>query len=120
MLSANEEILSLIVVAIFSIFAISLHQILKKFSTENPILILRTFEPFLFLLSLSFKFSFLFHESFVKKIVELDLNLAKRKFEFLLSTSGQGEILDENQMLKMSLSSKTKPFVRLWFREQGL
>ena len=108
MLSANEEILSLIVVAIFSIFAISLHQILKKFSTENPILILRTFEPFLFLLSLSFKFSFLFHESFVKKIVELDLNLAKRKFEFLLSTSGQGEILDENQMLKNVLEFKDK------------
>jgi CBS domain containing-hemolysin-like protein len=108
MLSANEEILSLIVVAIFSIFAISLHQILKKFSTENPILILRTFEPFLFLLSMSFSFSFLFHESFVKKIVELDLNLAKRKFEFLLSTSGQGEILDENQMLKNVLEFKDK------------
>ncbi len=108
LLSANVNTIFLIAIVIFSALIFSLYQILKKLSTENPTLILRIFEPFLSLLFLSFKLSFSFRENLVGKIVESDLNLAKRKFEFLLHTSGQGEMLDENQMLKNVFEFKDK------------
>ncbi len=108
LLSANVNTIFLIAIVILSALIFSLYQILKKLSTENPTLILRIFEPFLSLLFLSFKLSFSFRENLVGKIVESDLNLAKRKFEFLLHTSGQGEMLDENQMLKNVFEFKDK------------